>query len=373
MSSIIIAGMFGASLVITVLLCLFTKGGVIIGSFKSILKNFFHWCVSKWIIFGSMIWVFILICLPILILMWLWVLMSDVTISDIWGYFFWGNVGEANFLALYGNWIHFLHGIELFAFLLTWFLFIYSRVLLHRLHISYIKGKHLKYLKNYYFDIKRMILVAKYSLTTLVFALIPLFFLALLLWGILFFLNNDVNIVLWSVALQISLFVVFVIIFLMSWYILYRLYFGLILIANQKKITKKDTLVSYIKESYACTKWCKKLFTVLISLILFTVIIALPTSYVTQYLKNSIEDSKNYIVYSGLSDEQKESVLWSQELGYYYHALNVYYGDQWTDEVKRYFHILYFILLFVQIVSFFVIMWLFEMLMLSLYTHILKK
>ena len=374
MSSMIIASMFGLSILVTIVLCIYTQIWWVGKTLLSVYKNFIHWSVSKLMILGAMVWAFVIVCIPVVLLFLLLAWVSAMSIADIIGYFFGGNTGEANFFVAHGSWIYLLQVVELLLYLVVGFLFIYSRVLLHRLHISYTKWKQLTYMKNYYFDIKRMWLVVKYSCFSIVIAAVPVIIFAAILWAILFFSNGSASLaVAQSPLLQITLLFLFSIVAIMSAIIAFRLYFWLIAIADKKKITKKDTLKFYLSKSREYTQGYKKVMYALIPVLLFIGIIFLPKDYLHQYFQVSISDTQNYIVYSGVTLEQKQQILSSEEFGFYYNALEINYGWLSEDDIKQYFYTLYIFLVVYQIAVFFILAGLFEMLMLSIYTNLLKK
>ena len=370
----IIIGIFGMSILITIWVSLFSSIGSVTATLKHVYQNFFHWSASKLMILWAMIGVFVLICLPIVMVLMIIAGASDITLAEIIGYFFWWNNGEANFFVAHGNWTVLLQIIELVLFAVVGFLLIYSRVLLHRVHLSYIKWKQLSYMKNFYFDIKRMLLVARYSIVGLCIAALPVVVFAAVLWALLFFSNGQASIAIaQSSLLQIWVFLFFVVIAFISIILLFRLYFGLILIADKKKITQKDTLKTYLSKSKDITTWWKKVLLAFVPVVLFIGVIFLPKDYLQQYLQVSMGDTQNYIIYSGLADDQKQQILASEQFGYYYNALEIYYSGESVDAVQRYFYTLYILFISYQIASFFIVFGLFEMMMLWIYTTYIKK
>ncbi|MCH2188963.1 hypothetical protein MK079_04000 [Candidatus Gracilibacteria bacterium] len=332
-----------------------------------------HWIVSKIILLSAMIGVFVLFLLPFVALLGVISVISSVSFQAILGYFFGGNVGEAAFAIHHGSWLYLLQFFELIFILAFVFLFLYSHVLLQKIHLNYAKKKKLAYLKNDFFDTKKMGLFARYLGISLPLILLPILVFGFILWLILLVTDGGILLTLSnSIPMQIFFLVLFAGIILFSVYILFRLYFGVILLSEKNKLTQKDTARSFLKKSFSLTLGWKKCLTTCIPVLIFIGVIIFPVSYLDQRLGDTMNHLQNYTGFQTLSQERQE-ILKESDFGYYYRSLEIAYSNRSDAEIRSETLLVYIGIILFQVLHFLFLFGLFEMLLVNIYLQVMKK
>ena len=327
-------------------------------------KNFFHWNISKILIFFWSIALGFLFVLPFIFIFIVYSFLYHVDSTQlIWGMF---NGNPMN---------NFFWNIILMLIVIV-FAIIYSywNILLLNVNNSYIEWKKLEFKKNDYFKFHKVIKFFNLTVLNALILLLPILTVIVLMW-ILFLISGDMSQIYEMVSSSpINYFTIlsFVIAFLwIVWfvYITYRTIFSYLVYLEESHISKKVKLLDCIKISFNKTKKFKSFFKFLVLIVLF-LIISLPIKFVWVMLDNNLKMVSDYSVYQNLSEENKEKVMESNSN--YYSALEVefrWYNDERLEKIarKNEIHMVLF-----TILSFLFLNWLFLMIMTSFYKRELK-
>lgn len=336
----------------------------------TLFKNFVHWNISKVIISIASILLWVLMALPFIVVLlilyfsfWLQVYISSPEINIL---------SILSFL-----WEHPLVFFIFMLFSLLWWLtmlfwYSYRKILFMKLNLAYLEWEKLLYKNNSYIDLK---LIWKYiGVITLVslFVLIPVFVFLALFFALFFmfwwseWVQTMINSSRFNPFTVIT-FVLFIVCLTAFLYIWYRLYFAVIMLADDKKHYTEKAPIFYLKESLNYTKSISTLLR-FISVVLLVTIIILPFWSLNDHFSTSLQDVRNYQDFQTLSDDQKKTLEeWSSN--YYINKIKLEYTNLLPQDLKKlettYFYLNY---LFI-IINFLLIFWLLEMVMASFYKH----
>ena len=226
-------------------------------------KNFFHWNLSKLIIFIWSIILAILWILPFVIIMFVYWYFAWIDLSLLLEQLLTKQLGSDLFINI------FLYFITIVFFVM----YFYWYILLIKLNFEYKNSKKLTFLKNYYFNFKKIKKYINLTLINWLILFIPILFFVLLIFVISLFIWPIVNIenimtfknTIFTVISLLG-FIVSLIIFV---YLFYRICFSYFELIIDKK-DKKKTL-DYFKISFEITAWFKKFFKFLLIITIFLI------------------------------------------------------------------------------------------------------
>jgi len=290
-----------------------------------IYKNFFHFNLSKIIIFLVTILYIIAFFIPLLIVF--------ATIFYFLGMFDWGFNPYLFLGNPYYMWFWLLFFFLGFLLYVIWYS--YSQVLLTRLNLSYADREKLSISKNYYLDKKIFWAYLKLSLLLVLIFLLPiiiwvLWFIVLIIisWWItesLQIVNSGIsnNITLGLLILTVLSIILFI-------YLSYKTAFSyIILVNNYYKKWEIKTPSYYIKKSFKFTKWFK-IFLKFVLVLLTLLIITFPIYFFEDYYSTKAQEIKSYInldtFYKAWWDLEKNTLD--------YEALRVDYWDKSLEELS---------------------------------------
>jgi len=284
-------------------------------------KNFLHWNLSKIIIFLWSMVLWFLAMFPFLLIIFLYWYFVDINLKEL---FF-----QVIYNSLWSDWIVniFLY-ITKFLFLIA---YIYWYVLLAHLSINYLKGKKIKYLSNYYFDISKIKKHFSITFFNILLLLVPvilflvlIFTLVLIVW-----VEESKNfITLSSIEWESNFFtitslVLFLISVISFIYILYRICFSYFVFIDDTKNSKRS--LDYIKKSFSLTKWWKSLWRFIIIMLIISPFIFI-IQLVWGYLENETSQLNNYLAVKDITPEEEEYLKTTVQYTYY-QSLILKYSD----------------------------------------------
>lgn len=330
-------------------------------------RNFIHWSKSKVIINLSALLTWVVFALPFLLFsLFVWLIdpipWATFIASQINGV---SPILEAlSYLSLHP----FSFVIMTLAMILTLIAFLiwnaYANVLYVRLYDSYISGEKLHFRENIYLSRPHMRRFIAIALWNLVYLMVPaIIILILILWTVILHSSGSLSFEAFSLTL---LAIVLVSVFVFS-YILYRLLFAVILLAQDStKKAAKHSWIHYIKKSLSLTSWWKKYIKFLWVLSIMFLVIS-PFRSIGETLANDLQNIWKTIEYRALviADPERAEQSNLREVAELY--------DLMTDETLfanyRGAKLLNFIWSFIW---FFVFSWLYTMLFVSFYTRVLR-
>lgn len=289
-------------------------------------RNFIHWTSSKIVIYILSFLLWLLLSLPFLIILWILVFLDPINWNDI----------VFNFTTTQSVWLAFLEAISThFIYLIfevliavlaiSFFAFGYSYYILPltNVYLSYQKWEKLPISQNIYFDfksIKKYLYIVwwqslAFLIPFLVF-IIVFFVLIFSFWWVEKVFSTYQNEMFSYFSL--SLWITFLILFLVFIYLAFRVSFAVILFLDKNKNPEEKSWLFYVKDSFNISSWLK-IFKFLWVLIIYTIIL-MPFNFLFSFLW----DYENWII------------------------------DFW-----------------VFLVNFLVFSWLFEMLLLSIYKNVM--
>lgn len=330
-------------------------------------KNFIHWNISKILI---SIWSFILwiiISFPIfavIIVVWL---LDPINWSEVVVYVLsWSN--EVSYQLLWGLALHPVNlammvlliftGIVLFLFWSSYWLFLKAK-----LSFSYLKGKRLKFRKNYYFEREHILKFIWIISWSFVYMLAPV-----IIWvGAIFFVYLFFNIGLFSFDVLSILVAILTFIFILAWiYLLYRIMFWYLILSDS---TKKKSLHSsryYVKKSIKITKW-KSFLNFIVIYIIFILLIA-PSTLLDNYLEQKGGLMRDALIYNSglLQNLEPEQIQ-------YYEYISREYNDLSSQELSLKINSLTTLRIILYFVSYLLVSGMFVLLISSFYKRVLLK
>jgi hypothetical protein len=321
--------------------------------------NFFHWNLSKVLIFFYSILLWALSIIPLIGVFFAYSYFSDVNISMLLDWLYTGKLLN-NF---------FWNAILLLILFVCFIFYSYWNVLLINIYNSYFEKKNLPYKNSEYFNLNKICKYFNLTIFNILILLVP-FILFFILVGILLLfsggLNNVLKLVSWSFLNYFSIlsFIFLIISSILLIYLFYRTIFSYFVFTDKNYFNAKTSVFTYIKESFSKTKKIKNFFKFCTILIIF-VIITIPVKIVSVALKNNVKILTDYTLYKKLDTEKKDYV--SSTDPYYYQWLEIEF--KWFTDVdlakKLNLNEIY-VLLF-SILNFLFINWLFVMVYSSFY------
>lgn len=315
-------------------------------------KNFIHWTISKLFI-ALFSWILgIILSLSFFILFWLSIYFLNINLLDI------SNV--ISFIWKYGtsSIIPFL--LFLMAILTIVFWFSYYKVLLVNLNLKYLEWEKLPFMKNIYFDFKKIYKYLWVLSWMWAYLLIPIFGFIVLFWitFLIFWwwdsiLQSDLTV---NKSFSMISLLITIIFWLWAIYLAYRMYFSTTILCHEKE---DNNAKYYVKKSIELTKW-SDIFIKFIVVNLFFVLIMLPFIMVWDNLQNKQDEVSKYI-----NSSDKNS--------YNYQLLEITYWKYSNIELEAMqrennnFNILFYIF------SFLFMYWIIEMVKISFYKKEILK
>ncbi len=257
-------------------------------------KNFIHWNISKILILVFSLWLWILLSLPFFALTFVIAYLDPIDWKDI----------IYNYYTTQSVWLSLMTALSshLFYVILVWVLFLvavwffffwysYKIITLTKLNISYLDWEKIPYMKNIYFDVQKilsylwvvawgwLILLIPFIIFIIIFfVLIGIFWWIEEVWTMIKsnWVSNPFSITTW----------VFLLIWVLGFiYLAYRLTFSYIILIDDKNYKEVQKSIFYIKESFRISSWIK-IFKFFLFLIIFTIIM-LPFDYIWRNLEET--------------------------------------------------------------------------------------
>jgi len=320
-------------------------------------KNFFHWNISK-----ILIWVFgwllgILLSIPFWILFWISIYFLNINLFD------WFNALE--FLSTYNYLLIIPWLLFIIAILAILFWFSYYKVLLVNLNLKYFDWEKLPFMKNIYFDFAKIYKYLWIVFWMWIYLLIPIsIFLVLFLIILFSFWWFSVLDPKWLVNITFSIisFILVVIFWLLVIYMAYRMYFSYTIFCDEKE---NNSAKYYVKKSIDLTKWYN-IFIKFVFINLFFWLILSPFVIIWNNLENTQNEVSKYIDYkinnnTGALNYQQYQIL---DLKYWKYSDTEVYEIQGKNNN---YNVIYYIF------SFLFIYWIIEMVKVSFYKRELLK
>jgi hypothetical protein len=327
-------------------------------------KNFLHWNISKVLI---SLWCFILwiiISLPIFIIAIIVWLFDPIDWSEIAAYVLsWSDV---SYQLIWGIALHPYNLVFMVFLILVWVcLFLlwssYWLFLKSELSLAYVKWKKLKYSKNYYFNrayIVRHIWIMCWSFTYLLAPII--------IWvGLVFFTYLFYNIgFIWFNGLSLWMWFYTAILIALEIYLIYRIIFWYVLLADDSKKKDLQNSLYYVKKSIEITKW-KSFFKFVVFYVFFVLLIA-PTTLLDDYLEEQGWMMRNTMLYNSwlIENLEPEELQRYEYISREYSHLNLEQLESRLDSLATLRFILYF-------VSYLLLSGIFVLLLTSFYRRVL--
>ena len=323
-------------------------------------KNFWHFTISKILIFWTWIWYAILMAIPFLLFF-------------LWVFYYFNRLWTISIFGEHFYIVILLAIIFVIAFFLVFSAYSFYYPLLLNLNFSYLKNKKLNYLKNFYFDKKFFFSYIKLFLLN-IFIIFSPFIIA----GILFLIISMFYGWFWEIQLLIMqntassffniTFVIFLIASLVFLYLIYKTLFAIVIFVDKYKEDKKiKSSLYYIKKSFKLTKWYKK-FLRFFSLFFLLIIVSLPIEIPSNFYYNNIGEIKEY----NFLKQNPENIN-DENSKYFFDYLSKQYWNLNQEELKNILYKNYILYGFFQLLHFLFIVWLLEMILVSFYKRQLKK
>ncbi len=325
-------------------------------------RNFIHWNLSKLSIFIWSLILGVIIALPVFfiaVIVWLidpisWSQLAASALS-------WQDPSFELMAGLaehpYSLWIMVFLACCMFLFFLLWSS--YSLLLIARLSLKYTERKKLSLKKNLYFARKHIRSFLFMSCLNTAYILFPIFIWIVLVAGVR---------ILWVSPDFFEIFTVIVLL-LCIWaiiYIIYRIIFGYIILADQKRSDKVHSGKSYIKSSRALTPG-KNIWKFLFLLAVYTMLMTPFNSY-----ELHLEKQTEYMSAALAYKTWNVSNISESELSFYKY-LSAQYGDMANDELQEKIIAISNIRIVYAITLYLVFWGLWVMLLASFYRRVLLK
>ncbi len=330
-------------------------------------KNFFHWNISKILIFLWSIILGFLFISPLVLIFFIYWFFSKVSLLMLIEWMF--------------NWIllnNLFWNIILVIIVLVYaIIYHYWNILLLNVSNSYIDWKKISYKENDYFKFYKIIKFFGLTIINFFILLVPIIFTIILMvilflvsMVIFFLVSGDIMKIYEMVSISpfnyftilSFIFIVFGLIF--SVYVLFRTIFSYLIYLDYSKESEKVKLLNCIKKSFSKTKGVKK-FLKFLSLVLILIVMIFPIKIIWSIFENDLKNIKDYSIHLSKSDEDRKKVIESQY--YYYEQLWLKFG--WYDNetlqkiaIRNQIYVILF-----SIFSFLFLKWLFLMLLSSFY------
>ncbi|QFR39453.1 hypothetical protein A9Q91_04465 [Candidatus Gracilibacteria bacterium 28_42_T64] len=371
-------------------------------------KNFFHWNISKVFIIVYTFLTAIIFQLPFAIvtlgIIYFgsidWVLLGEQFSAGVLGLDLITMITERPFLYLVLFVFLFLQASVFYITLL------YSKVLFSKLYLKYQNGKKLKFFKDYSFTSKKIVLWIIFILFVPVFGLYfflrkmfgeheknVLKFFQITGWNILYLLIpifvflipffllvssigdfEKLSIMLsdqpmnYFTIISFALFVFAAILFIC---ISVRIYFSYIIFADHKNYSNDKKALFYVKESIKLTKGFKKIIKLVPIIIVFSIILFPIFEITSSYFEAKQSNTLNYVEYRNASQEGRQQLL--KEDQYDYRSLILEFENVDNETLNRSLMSYYICIVILQLLYFFVIYKVIEMVLVSFYRRELIK
>lgn len=330
-------------------------------------KNFIHWNISKILI---SLWCFILwviLSLPAFIVAIVVGLLDPIAWSEIIVYMLsWST--DVSYQLIWWVAMYPYNLVLMLFIIVVWIcLFLlwscYALFLKAELSLWYTKSKKLKYSKNHYFNrsyILRFIGIICWSFT---YMLAPV-----VIWvGLVFFMYLFYNI--WFLGfdgLSIWIWIYTFILMCAELYLLYRIMFGYVLLADDTKKKHLKNSIHYVKKSIDITKW-KSFLKFIVLYILFVLFVA-PSTLLDNYLEQQWGLMRDAMVYNSglLQNLEPEQVQ-------YYEYISKEYSDLTNEELSSKLSSLAALRFMLYFASYLLVSGIFVLMVTSFYKRVLVK
>jgi hypothetical protein len=252
--------------------------------------------------------------------------------------------------------------LSLFIYILSLLFWIsYYKVTLVNLNLKYVDWEKISYMKNIYFDfwkIYKYFIMVLWMILYISIPIIIFFFLFFLFFFLFWLVLMDKNWIVNNYFSSISL-LLFVMSFLFSLYILYRVSFSYILLCDD---TAENKAKYYVLKSTELTKWFYT-FVKFVSVMVVFLIPIVPFTIIWNNLEKKSSDISYYI-----QNRNSNTASWKLD-DYRYQNLDLQYGDKTDNKLNlelkenRNLNILYYIF------SFLFVYWFLEMARVSFYKN----
>ncbi len=341
---------------------LFNDFKCILGDIWYMYKNFLHWNISKIIIFIWGLMLGVIIASPILLITIIVGLIDPISWGQIAAYGLWWTDPSLELIASLTQHPFWL-SVMIFLIIATlWFFFsgtAYGIFLLARLSLKYIERKRLSYTKNLYFSKQHIrsffAMVCWGSLYLLIPPFIGLVLIALVYsqnTSISLFQNLTIIVILWVIIIWV--------------YMIYRVIFSYLILADQKKSEAPRSGKYYIASSRTLTQW-KNFWKFLFILGVYMLFMSPFNSY-EQYLNRQMQYMWSALAYktgqiSNIDESEKK----------YYEFISANYKDMENNELQESITAVYRISILYTIIMYLVFWGLFIMTLSSFYKRVLLQ
>jgi len=327
-------------------------------------RNFIHWNISKILISVWSFTLWVILSLPVFIIAIILWFLDPIEWSEIIVYLL--SWDDASYQLIWWVAMHPYNLVMMVFFIFVWvFLFLlwssYSLFLKWELSLWYVKWKKLKYSKNHYFNRKFIFRYIWIMCWNIVYIIAPI-----IIWvGIVFFMYLFYNIGFISFdTLSILIALYWIILILCELYLIYRIVFGYILLADDTKKKHLWSSLSYVRKSIEITKWAS-FFKFLAVYLLYVLLIA-PITIFDGYLENQSSMMKDTMVYNSwlLQNLEPDQIQ-------YYEYISKEYSDFSNDELSTRLNSLATLRFILYFVSYITLSWIFVLILSSFYRRIL--
>lgn len=329
-------------------------------------KNFIHWNISKVLIAFCSFLLGVLLAIPFFLVAFVVSLLGPIDWGELIGNL---ALGQSVWYEVLGSFLDSpvyvaISAVFVILGVIAMILWMNYNMLLHtNLYMSYAKGKKLPYFSNLYFHRTMFCYYTKVFFRVLGYVLTPwiifiVFFVALYALHYVWFLGEWVLVVLSLIA-----FVFCVLAFL---YISFRFAFVYMVMLDKKDILKFDNISKVLQKSREITRWWI-ILPFLWVVLLFTIVFS-PFHMVETYLHTNQEEAKQYLSY-----KTWQTKILSQEAQLDYQFLQEQFSGKTDNEIISKIIWLWRGELVFAIVSFLILQWVFQMLLVSFYMHFLVK
>ncbi len=329
-------------------------------------KNILHWVLSKIIISCWSVVLWILVALPFIIIAIIAGLIDPISWSQIISYILtWSDASTEliNSMAAHPYWLVFMT----LMFVVTAFFFLlassYNLFLLSRLSLSYVAGKKLVIKKNLYFDVRYILRFMWILCWNIMYLLAPIMIWAWIVFFMYFFFN------IWFISFNtLSLLIaVYTFILILSLiYLVYRIIFWYVILADDTRKKHLWTSRSYVRKSIDITSG-GNFFRFFIMCIVYSLVLLPFTSISTYYEEQSWYMRDTLIYKSGLLDNLEPKKI------QYYEYISKEFKYLSNDEITSRLQMYWYIQIILYFIGYFLFSGLFILLICSFYKRVLTK
>jgi len=329
-------------------------------------KNLLHWCISKIIISCWSITLGVIAMLPFLIFAVIIWFIDPISWSEIMAYILsWSDVSYeiVESVALHPYWLLFMTIILvvcIFFFLLA---SSYNLLLLSNLSLNYVNWKKIAFKKNLYFDTRYITRFMWILCWNIMYLLAPI-----TIWvGIVFFMYFFFNIGFISFNTLSFLVALYSFVLILSIiYLIYRIIFWYIILADDSKKKHLGTSRSYVKKSIDLTSW-GNFFRFFIMCIVYSILM-LPFTAIGTYYEDQSWYMRDTLIYkSGLLENLEPNEI------QYYEYISKEYTDLSNEEITTKLQMYGYIQIILYFIWYFLFSGLFILMLCSFYKRVLIK